>query len=104
MWVGEMMEGASAIDHVEGFVGEWQSFRVGLLQQDVANPLSVKPLSAEVEQGRGEIDSDDLAYALSHRFGRMGGATGHVKGDHLLVERTDPRQRARSAGKGRFRS
>ena len=61
------MEGASAEDDVEGIVGEWQSFGVCLLQQDIADPLS-----AEVEQGMGEIDSDDRAYTLSHRFGRMG--------------------------------
>lgn len=60
-------------------------FHVGLLQLDIADPLSVKPLSAEAEQGRGEINSDDLAYTPGHRFGRMGGATGHVEDDHLLV-------------------
>ena len=101
--VGEMMEGTPAIDHIKGFVGEWQALRVGLLQQDIADPLIVKPLSAEVKQRTGQINPDDLAYVWSNRLSRVGGAAGHIEDDHPLVQGIDPRQCTRSAGKGRVR-
>ena len=100
--ISKVVQRASAVHDVKGFVDERQRFCVGLLQQDVGDPLVVQPLGTDLQQRRGEVYPDDLSDVSGEGFSRVGSTASNIEEDHVLVQRFDPRQGSGGAmGKGR---
>jgi hypothetical protein len=67
--------------------------------------LVPQPLGPDLEQRRSEVYPDDLSDASGNRLSGVSGTAGHIKEDHVSVQRFDPGQGpGGSAGKRRVRS
>jgi hypothetical protein len=97
----EVMKRASTEDDIERLVEERQRLGIRLLQQNIGDTRVTKPLRAHPEQGRGQIDTNDLSHHRRDRIRRVRRSTRDIKNDHVGGERLDPRKRPGGARRER---
>lgn len=102
--VVEVVQRAAADDDVERLVDERQRGGITFFEQHVGDARVPKSSSADVEQGRGEVDSDDLTHVGGELFRDMRGSARDVQHDVVGREGTPARQRAASPGERRRRA
>ncbi len=81
-----MVQRVEAVHEIERIVDERQRLRVAFLQEHVGDAGFRQPARAEIEQARGQVDTDDLADLRRDDLRRVGGAARHVEHEHVGIQ------------------